>query len=44
MKKLILAVAILTGVSTYATVNNTLTPITPIHTVVENGFLKNLIS
>ncbi|MCG7501266.1 hypothetical protein MHM83_05230 [Tenacibaculum sp. Mcav3-52] len=38
MKKLILAVAILTGVSTYATVNNTLKPITPIHTVVADGF------
>ncbi len=38
MKNLILAVAILTGVSTYATVNNTVSPITPVHTVVENGF------
>ncbi|WP_298996587.1 hypothetical protein [uncultured Tenacibaculum sp.] len=38
MKKLILAVAILTGVSTYAVVNNTVSPITPVHTVVENGF------
>ncbi|RKF04763.1 hypothetical protein C8N26_0152 [Tenacibaculum lutimaris] len=38
MKNLILAVAILTGVSTYATVNNTVSPITPIQTVLENGF------
>ncbi|MDE0535464.1 MULTISPECIES: hypothetical protein [unclassified Tenacibaculum] len=38
MKKLILAVAILTGVSTYAVVNNTVSPITPVHTVVENDF------
>ncbi|MDO6676435.1 hypothetical protein MK851_11935 [Tenacibaculum sp. 1B UA] len=38
MKKLILAVAILAGVSTYATVNNTISPITPIHTVVADGF------
>ncbi|NVK08848.1 hypothetical protein [Tenacibaculum sp.] len=38
MKKLILAVAILAGVSTYATVNNTISPITPVHTVVANGF------
>lgn len=37
MKKLILAVAILAGVSTYATVNNTISPITPVHTVVD-GF------
>ncbi|MCO7186532.1 hypothetical protein NH341_14010 [Tenacibaculum sp. XPcli2-G] len=38
MKNLILAVAILAGASTYATVNNTLTPITPTHTVIKNGF------
>ena len=38
MKKLILAVAILAGVSTYATVNNTISPINPVHTVVEDGF------
>ncbi|MEE4000711.1 hypothetical protein V1T75_10210 [Tenacibaculum sp. FZY0031] len=38
MKKLILAVAILAGVSTYATVNNTIFPSTPVHMVVADGF------
>ncbi|AZJ34891.1 MULTISPECIES: hypothetical protein [Flavobacteriaceae] len=38
MKNLILAAAILAGASTYATTNNTISPITPVHTVVENGF------
>lgn len=38
MKKLILAVAILAGVSTYATINNTNPPTNPVHTVVADGF------
>ena len=38
MKKLILAVAILAGASTYATVNNTISPITPVHAIVADGF------
>nr|WP_299031070.1 hypothetical protein [uncultured Tenacibaculum sp.] len=38
MKNLILAAAILAGASTYATVNNTNTPITQVHKIVENGF------
>ncbi|MDE1206356.1 hypothetical protein [Tenacibaculum larymnensis] len=38
MKNLILAAAILAGASTYATTNNTISPITPVHTVVEKGF------
>jgi hypothetical protein len=38
MKNLILAAAILAGASSYATANTTISPITPVHTVVENGF------
>ena len=38
MRKLILAVAILAGVSTYATSSNTASPIKSVYTVINNDF------
>ncbi|TDQ22798.1 hypothetical protein [Tenacibaculum caenipelagi] len=38
MKKLILAAAILAGVSTYATINNTTSPINSVYTIIDNDF------